>query len=162
MADLDDPEVVAQARSAFLDVQSKAASLSPTTRRMVLASVAEHASAAEWDQLHAMAKASQTEVERYEFYVLLGQTADAGLASRALDLALSGEPAPTTAPSMIEAVARRHPGLALAFTIAHWDQIGPMLDPDSRAPVRAGSAVRRDRPRPAGGARRLRRQDHPA
>jgi aminopeptidase N len=133
LGQVDDPGVVTEAHRRFDDLRQTTAALRAGTRGAVLDSVAEHADTADWDAIHAMAKAAPSELERHDFYTLLGRTDDPSLARRALDLALSGEPAATTAPDIIGAVARRHPDLALDFAVAHWDQLEPMLEPDSRA-----------------------------
>jgi aminopeptidase N len=128
----DDPATLAEARQRFEALQRDPASLSAAARRSALAIVADHADAADWDRLHALAKSAPTELERFELYTLLGRAADPALARRALDLALSGEPLATTAPAIIKAVAVRHADLALAFTAANWNRISPLLEPDSR------------------------------
>jgi aminopeptidase N len=132
LGQMDDPAVVAEAHRRFDDMRLRPAALSAAARRTVLASVAQHADAADWDRLHAMALGAPSELERFELYSLLGQADDPVLAQRALDLAISGETAATTAPAMIQAVARRHPDMALGFTATHWDRISPLLEPDSR------------------------------
>ncbi len=130
---LDDPDVVAEAHRGFDALLHRPASLPASMRRTVLTSVAQHADAADWEQIHELARSARSELERYELYALLGQADDPALARRALELAISGEPPATTAPAMIEAVSRRHPALALDFTAAHWDRISALLEPDTRA-----------------------------
>ena len=95
--------------------------------------VARRADAADWDRLHVLARSAPTELQRMEFYGLMGSAEDPALAQKALDLALSGEPAPTTAPEIISSVSVRHPAMALDYATAHWDQIKALLEPDSRA-----------------------------
>jgi aminopeptidase N len=133
LGQLDDPQVAAEARRRFEAFRSNPASLSAAARRSVLGIVARDADAADWESLHALAKTARTELERREFYTLLGQAEDPALARKALDLAVSGEPAATTAPSMIQAVAGLHPGMAFDFATANWVRISAMLEPDTRA-----------------------------
>ena len=133
LGQIDDPGVVTEAHLRFDELLHQPATLPAATRRTVLTSVAQHADAADWEQLNGLAKSAHSELERHELYALLGQTADPALAQRALDLAISGEPSVTTAPAMIEAVSRRHPALALKFVAARWEKISAMLEPDTRA-----------------------------
>ena len=132
LGDMGDPAVVAEARRRFEQFQDDPASLNASTRRTVLAIVARHADAADWERLHQLAKTAKSELERTEYYALLGAAEDASLAQKALDLALSGEPPATTTPDIIGAVSDRHPGLALDFTSAHWAKVSELLEPDSR------------------------------
>ena len=134
LGQVGDPAVLAEARHRFLTFlfSSNDHALSAATRRTVLAIIAQHADAADWDQLHQMAKGARSEVERKEFYSLLGRTEDPALAQKALDLAISGEPPPTVAPNVIDSVAIRYPGLALDFSAAHWAVISQLMEPDSR------------------------------
>ena len=37
------------------------------------------------------------------------------------------------APEIIGAASRRHPQLALDFTVAHWDALDPLLEPSNKA-----------------------------
>ena len=129
---MGDPAVVAEARRRFEQFEDDPASLNASTRRTVLAIVARHADAADWDRLHALAKGAKSELERTEYYALLGAAEDPALAREALELALSGETPATTAPDIIGAVSDRHPGLALDFTSANWAKIRDLLEPDSR------------------------------
>ena len=132
LGQLDDPAVLAEARKRFAAYVADPASLDAATRRPVLRIVAINADPATWDQLHAMAKSAKTQLEQQEFYVLLGAAQNDALAQRALDLAVSGEPAPTTMPGIIRRVAVRHPALGFDFAAAHWDQIAKVLEPTSR------------------------------
>jgi aminopeptidase N len=134
LGQVGDPDVLAEARHRFIIflVSSSDHALSAATRRTVLAIIAQHADAADWDQLHQMAKGARSEVEREQFYSLLGRAEDPALAQKALDLAISGEPPPTVAPNVVDSVAIRYPGLALDFSAAHWAVISQLMEPDSR------------------------------
>jgi aminopeptidase N len=127
-----DPAVIAEARKRFSGFVRDQASLDAAARDVVLTIVARQADAATWDQLHALARAARTELERAELYRLLGRAADRAIAQRGLDLALSGEASATTEPSIIRAVSALHPALAEDFAIAHWSHIEALLEPDSR------------------------------
>ncbi len=134
LSQVGDPDVLAEARrryGVFLGSPNDPA-VSAATRRTVLSIIARHASQADWDQLHLLAKGAHSEVERSEFYSLLGRADDPALAKAALDLALSGEPAPTVAPNIIAAVADRYPAMALDFASDHWAKLSQLLEPDAR------------------------------
>ena len=132
LGQIGDPAVLAEARRRFAAYVADPASLRGGARRADLDIIARHATPADWEQLHAMAKAAPTEIERSQVYSLLGRAEDPVLAQRALDLALSGEPPPTVAPNIVDAVAILHPAVALDFTSAHWAVIGAMMEPDTR------------------------------
>ncbi|MBV8681481.1 MAG: M1 family metallopeptidase [Caulobacteraceae bacterium] len=133
LGDFGDPAVVAEAHRRFAGFLADQKSLDAATRRTVLEIMAVRADAATWDQLHGLAKAAKTQLERREDYTLLGLAEDPALAQRALDLSLSGEPDVTTAPGMIAAVSERHPQMAFEFAAAHWDRISPMFEPTTIA-----------------------------
>jgi len=133
LGDLGDSAVVAEARRRFDVYRADPSKLDAGTRRTVLDVVAANADQLVWDQLHAMAKAAKTEIERRELYALLGAPENSALAEKALDLALSGEPAPTIAPEIIDAASQRHPQLTVDFTISHWDTLSSLLEPASQA-----------------------------
>jgi aminopeptidase N len=128
---LGDDRVIVEARARFAKLVA-GQTLAPAERQAALGIVAVNADAATWDQIHALAKTAQSNLAKREYYELLGDARNETLARRALGLALSGEPAPTTAPGMISAVARLHPALALKFVSDRWAQIGPMLDSSAR------------------------------
>jgi aminopeptidase N len=131
MGRMGDPAVIAEAHKRF-EALARGERLDPTVRRAVLSIVALNADAATWEEIHALAKKAPTALEKTEFYTLLGRARDPALAQRALDLALSGETEPTTAPAIISAVAGAHPKLGLDFAIAHWAQVEPLLDSSAR------------------------------
>jgi aminopeptidase N len=133
LALFDDAALVGQAQEKFRRYLMSPASLPPGTRRDVLRAVAIRADAATWEQLHRLAKSTRTELERTELYELLSSAENATLARRALDLAMSGEPSPTTTPAMISRVSVLHPALAFEFTVTHWDRVSPLLEPATQA-----------------------------
>jgi aminopeptidase N len=133
LGDFGDPPVLAEARKRFDRYAKDAATLDAGARRTVLGIIAVDADPTRWDQLHRMAQAAATEMERRELYVLLAAPESEVLVQRALDLAISGEPPATIAPEMISAASERHPKLALEFVITHWDRIAPRIEPSSQA-----------------------------
>jgi aminopeptidase N len=124
---LGDASVIAQAKTRFQALVG-GATLQPTEREAVLSIVAVNADPAIWDQLHTLARNAKTDLEKREYYELLGSARDEALAHRALALALSAEPAPTTAPGIISRVSRLHPALALQFVDTNWAKVSPLLD----------------------------------
>ncbi|MBS0320933.1 MAG: M1 family metallopeptidase [Proteobacteria bacterium] len=132
LAALDDATVVAEARRRFDAFRAQPATLPASLREPVFSTVAMHADAATWDAMHALARAAGNDVERRDYYVYLAQARDAGLADRALALAVSGEPPTGTAPQMLRRVADQHPDRAFAFVVLRWDQVAPHLEPGSR------------------------------
>ena len=132
LGQVGDPAVVAEAHKRFAGFLANPASLGAGARHATLTIVAQHATLADWEQLHALAKAAPTEVERAGLYTLLGLAHDPDLAKRALDLAISGEPPPTVAPNIVHSVAARYPRLALDFAGEHWATLGDLIEPDSR------------------------------
>jgi hypothetical protein len=133
LGDFGDPAVLAEARKRFDQYAKDSSSLDAGDRRTILGVIAAHADATTWEELHRMAHAAATEMERRELYELLAAPESVALAQRALELAISGEPPATISPEMIGTAARRHPKLALEFTIAHWDLIAPLIEPSSQA-----------------------------
>jgi aminopeptidase N len=127
-----DPAVVTEARRRYRGFITAPARFSAAQRKNVLDVVAENADAATWDELHARARAASTDLEKQEYYRLLGSAADPLLAQRALDVSLTPEAPVTLRPAIIEAVATDHPELATDFAMVHWDAIAPTLETDSR------------------------------
>ena len=128
---LGDSSVIADAKTRFQALVG-GATLQPTERQAVLSIVAVNADPAIWDQIHSLARHEKSDQEKRNLYDLLGDARDETLARRALALALSGEPAPTTAPGVISSVSRRHPTLALQFVDANWDRVSDLLDTSAR------------------------------
>jgi aminopeptidase N len=146
LGDLGDPAATAEARRRFEAAQADPAGLTGALKNAVQAVAARHADAQVWDQLHALARAAHTTTERNRLYRLLGAPEDAALANRALALALSGEPPPTTAPSIIASVAALHPDAAFDFAIAHRREVEALLEPTSRTIFFTGLARFSDAP----------------
>ncbi|MCC4600578.1 M1 family metallopeptidase [Xanthomonas melonis] len=140
LSELDDPAVIAEAQRRFAVFQAKPAALSPELRSTVLGIVAQHADAATWQTLQAMARKETSAMVRDEYYLYLAHAKDPALAQRALALALTSEPGATNAASMIRAVAGEHPELAFDFAVAHRSQVDTLVDTTSRARYYPGLA----------------------
>ncbi|HEX5184325.1 MAG TPA: M1 family metallopeptidase [Allosphingosinicella sp.] len=134
-----DPEVVAEARRLY-ETGDPLAKSGPL-RTTILAVVARNVDAAGWDRLHEAAKAEHNPLVRAQLYRLLGSANDPALAQRALDLALTDEPGPTTSPNIIAAVAAEHPDLAFDFALAHKDRVESLVDASSRSRYLPGLAA---------------------
>jgi aminopeptidase N len=139
-----DAAVVAEARRRFKEFIAAPARVSAAQRNIVLGIVATNADGTTWDKLHALARTAGTELEKQDYYRLLGVADDARIAQRALDVSLTQEAAVTLRPLILDSVAHNHPELAADFAIAHWDAIAPMLETDSKSeyvPTLAGGSA---------------------
>ena len=125
---LNDPGLIAEARRRFASGQ-----MPPALRRAILGVVADHADAADWDRLHAMARAETSAMTRSDLYDLLGASDDPALAQRALQLALTEEPGATSSATLISRVAVKHPDQAFDFALAHRTEVEAKVDATSRS-----------------------------
>ena len=132
MGDFDDPGVIAEARKRFAAYVKDHDSLSADLRRIVLGIVADHADAATWGAIHALAKNAGTNLEKRQLYVLLADAHDPVLAQKALALSLTDEIPATTRPAMLAASSGYHPDMALDWYIAHQGAYDAVLEPASR------------------------------
>jgi aminopeptidase N len=139
LAEADDESVIGEARKRFQRFTADPRALEAETRSAVLSVVALHADSALWDRLHALARDAKATLERNQYYELLGGVRDPALAQRALELAVSGEPPITTAPTIVRSVARLHPDSTFDFVVSHWDRIAPLLP--SRAEGRFAPSI---------------------
>jgi aminopeptidase N len=128
---LGDPEVIAEIRARFEKYLANPAGFSADARHSLLGNVAVQADAAVWERLLQMAKGAQSEMERRQFYDLLGAPQDEALMKRALGLVFSGEVPATLAPEIVNSAATRHPEAALDFAIQNWDRLSKMLEVSS-------------------------------
>ena len=135
---LGDRAVVDEARRRFRASATDPAAMPGSLRKVILGVVARHADAATWDKLHAAAVAEKTPLVKENLYFLLAATADAALARRALDLALTAEPGATISGGMIAEVAEEHPDLAFDFALAHMAAVNEKVDASSRSRYYAG------------------------
>src|SRR6185312_3579715 len=101
--------VLGRADKAFARYLEQHDSLDADHREAVLYVVATRADERTWEQLHGLALAAGSEVEKAEGYVTLGHARDPALARRAMNLAISGEPPTTVASRVLRAVGRVHP-----------------------------------------------------
>ncbi len=125
--------VIVEARKRFDQFARDPSSTTAEARRTILGVVALHADEPTWERLHSMAKSATSELERAELYELLGQSERRELVTKALDLALSGEPPATIAPEIVSSASGRHPEMAFDFATTHWGTLSPFIEPTSRS-----------------------------
>ena len=133
LSELGDAGTVAEARRRYAAMDSDPSAVPGPLRKTILAVVARNADAATWDGLHKRAQLEKTPLLKTNLYMMLAIAADRGLAQRALDLALSDEPAQTTSAGMISAVAGRYPDLAFDFALVNQEKINQRVDAPSRS-----------------------------
>jgi len=132
-----DAEVLAEARKRFAAFVADRKAISADDQAMVLAIVATHAGAAEFEQLHAVAKSASNETEMRRYYAALMRVRDPALAERAAAIALSDEipkQADMVRIYLVNGLADQHPQLAWSvFTgnserlLAPHQPFGPMI-----------------------------------
>jgi aminopeptidase N len=135
---LGDPVVVAEANRRFA-ANDPSVTTGPL-RQTILGVVAHNADAATWERLRAMARDERNPLVKVQLYGLLGSAGDPALAQRALDLALTNEPGATNSSQIIGSVAAGHPDLAFDFSVAHREQVEPLVDTSSRSRFLPGLA----------------------
>ena len=143
LGEFDDPAVIGEAKQRFAAYLKDQRSLSPDMREVVLGIVADHADATTWEQLHGLAKAATSNLEKRQLYRWLAQARDKSLVQRALDLSLTDEVPATTRPALLSAASHYYPEMVLEFFIAHQDAYTAVIEPASRsrfAPRLASSA----------------------
>ncbi len=91
LGNLDDPQVVAEAQRRFQAFRTDRASLPPDQQGAVLGVVAQHADAATFEQLHALARGARDETELRRFYGALTDVRDPAQADQVAKIALSDE-----------------------------------------------------------------------
>ncbi|MFL6626520.1 MAG: M1 family metallopeptidase [Vitreoscilla sp.] len=137
LGEFGDPRVLGEVDKAFARYLAQPDSLDADHREAVLYVVATRADERTWEQLHGLALAAGSEVEKAEGYESLGHARDPALARRALTLAISGEPPTTVASRLLRAVARVHPGLSLDFIARHWARVEPLFGEGAGATIAA-------------------------
>jgi aminopeptidase N len=125
-------EVVADARR-FAEASFAADSAVTGAKRIAALDISAYlADGAQWDALHARAKAETSPVAREQLYRLLGGVQDEALAKRALAIALTDEaPVPMRA-SIISSVGGEHPERAFEWAVAHADAVNNLIEASAR------------------------------
>ncbi len=133
LGSMKDPRVLAEADRLFAQLQSDPTALDGPLKTTWLSIIARNANPAQWNQLLAMARKSNSAVEKSTYYALLGRAKDKALAQKALELALTKEPGATTSAGMIGSVAGENPDLAFDFYLANEAKIAPLIDDSGKA-----------------------------
>jgi len=133
LGEFDDPAVIAEVRKRFTIFLHDPSTLGADLRKSLLSVVASHADDSTWEELHTLARAAQSPVEKSQLYTLLGRARDAKLAQRARELALTDEAPVTTRPSIVAATAEEFPRPAFDFVLAHYDAFEKLLEPAARS-----------------------------
>ena len=133
-----DPTVVAEANRLFAAWLKDREAIPGSLKSAWLDVIAHNATPANWNALHEVARATPGQTERSNLYELLSSTRDEGLARRALELAISGEPGKTISASMITSVAETHPEMAFDFVLSHLREVNPLVDLSGRSRFVAG------------------------
>ena len=122
---LGDPAVVNEARARFTRFQQDPASLPADLRDPVFLIVGRHATPAEWDALHALARAARTMEDQRRYFHALTFAEDPALARQALELTLTDEPPILLAARMVAGVSGNgdQPALAWSFAREHSAQL---------------------------------------
>jgi aminopeptidase N len=148
LAGLGDKATIAEAKRRFAAFQGgDKSALPPALRRTLTGIVAEYATPAEWDALHAAAQAEKVAQIKDGYYGMLAAAEDRALAKRALELSLTDEPGATNTAHMISTVAYRYPELAWDFALAHRDAVNERVDATSRSqyyPMLAASSGKQE------------------
>jgi aminopeptidase N len=129
MSTFGDEAVIAEGRARFDRFRADPSSLPGGLRETVLRVVGQHADAAAFEQLRALARQARDPQEQRQYLMAMARAQDTRLAGRALELALSPETPTTLGPVMIQAVSARHPDLAWRFAQSHAKQVSARLDP---------------------------------
>ena len=133
LGSLGDATIVAEARSRFKRAGADPTALPSAIKEALLTVTAMHADAETWEEMRKRARVEADPLERKRLYDAVGAPLDPAIASRALQLAVSGEPPPTVGPTIIRTVADRHPRLALDFALAHEQAVLGMVEESSRS-----------------------------
>lgn len=132
-----DQDVVAEARRRFRAFAVDRKAIAADEQAMVLSIVAHNADAADFNQLHAIARTSLNETEMHRYYQALTRVGDPALAAQVASIALSDEipgQAERLRFQMIASLANQHPVLAWnTFTanterlLAPYQPAGPII-----------------------------------
>ncbi len=146
LGNMGDPAVMAEASRLFVNLSTDPHALDGPLKTTWLGIIARNATPADWETLLGLAKSSTSAVERSSYYGLLGAAKDAGLARRALDLALSGDVGATDSAAMISAVAGDHGDMAVNFVLDHLDPVLNLVDSSARGRYlpRLGTGIKDD------------------
>jgi hypothetical protein len=86
-----DAEVIGQARIRFAEFVKDRKAIAPDNQNFILGIVSQNASAADFEQLHAIAKTAKNESEMRRYYPVMMLVRDPELAKKASDIVFSDE-----------------------------------------------------------------------
>ena len=128
LANFGNPAAIADARRVARLNFEHPDQVSAAARGPALSAYAYAATPADWDVIHAKARAETDPPTKQRYYRLLGAAKDPALAQRALDLAMTSEVPVALKGSIMQAVAINHPDLAFDFAVAHREQVSAALE----------------------------------
>jgi aminopeptidase N len=128
-----DPGVAAEARRLVPQLARDPNALPAATRDALLGVYAANATAAEWQQLAALAKAERDPALRNRYVRLLGAARDEGVARQALALTNGDDLTDPQKADLLGAIAAAHPELAFDHAAANWPTVSGWLEASSRA-----------------------------
>ena len=128
-----DPAVVTRARTYVATMRSNPTAIPAAIRQPILETFAANATAAEWDQLQALAMAETSPVAKNRLLSLLGSTRDEGNTRRALDLLGTDRLTTPQKASLLRSIGNNHPDLAFDWAVAHAAQVSGFVEESSRA-----------------------------
>jgi aminopeptidase N len=138
-----DQATVDTARRRFAAFIKEPSSLSADAQTTLLAIIGQHADAATFAQLHALAKDAKDDTFKQRCYVALARVRDPNLAHQVVQIALSDELPPqanTLALRMVIGLAREHPRLSWDTYIANQDHLLKGMQTEVRPLVTAQQA----------------------
>ena len=103
-----------------------------SVRTAILSVFARNATPQEWEMLHQAARAEKNPSVQRVYWLSLGDTRDAALAQRALDLVLSDELTVPNRAALLRSVSLEHPALAFDWAVAHEQPVNALIEASSR------------------------------
>jgi aminopeptidase N len=127
-----DRDVIAEARKRFAAFVADRKAIEADDQGMVLSIIAHNASAADFEQLHAIAKSSANETEIRRYYKGLTEVGDPALAAQVARILMSDEipkQADVVRFQMLAWLANQHPALAWSTFTANIERVLAPLQP---------------------------------
>jgi aminopeptidase N len=134
LGDYGDPDTLAWAQDRFAAFIKDPNALSPSLRGTVLTIIGQSADQATYDQLHTLAKSSDSREDKQRYYTAMASAHDPKLAQQTLALMLTDELAPSFSIRLLSVIANtgEQPEAVWAFVQAHRDEIDGSQDFTSR------------------------------
>jgi aminopeptidase N len=132
LAAVGDETTLAEAKRRFHARATDRTAISVGTRRAIVNALGIGADAALFDEMVALAVASQDTTEKRTYFLALAGAADPAIAQRLLALSITDRVPSQLGPNLIRAVAQVHPQLAFDFVTSHFDAVAEHLDLSTR------------------------------